>query len=90
MEHLQEGGGRDPGNPIPPGQLVQVMVDGVAKTVKKGKYLVAEFKDVVGVSGDYELDQVVGGKFEPLDDSDSIHIKGDEVFVSHVRRGGSS
>ena len=90
MEHLQEDGGRNPGHPIPPGQLVQVIVDGVTKTVRKGKYMVSEFKDMVGVPVDYELDMVVGGKFDPLGDGDTVHIKGEEVFVSHVRRGGSS
>jgi hypothetical protein len=33
---------------------------------------------------------VVCGEFVPLDDNAHIHIKGHEVFVSHVRSGGSS
>jgi hypothetical protein len=70
--------------------LVTVTVDGEAKEVARGKYLVSEFKAVVGVPADYELDQVVDGEFKPLADDATLHIKGDEVFVSHVRRGGSS
>jgi len=32
----------------------------------------------------------VDGHFKPLNDTDRIHIRGGEVFVSHVRTGGSS
>lgn len=74
----------------PPGQLVMVTVDGTARPMKKGKYVVSEFKEAVGVPADYELDQVIDGRFDPLADDAALHIKGDEVFVSHVRRGGSS
>ena len=36
------------------------------------------------------LDQVVEGVFQPLEDDQRITLKGGEVFVSHVRQGGSS
>jgi hypothetical protein len=74
----------------PEKHLVTVTVDGQTKEVARGKYLVSEFKAIVGVQADYELDQVVDGEFKPLADDATLHIKGDEVFVSHVRRGGSS
>jgi hypothetical protein len=74
----------------PDKHLVTVSVDGQSKEVARGKYLVSEFKAVVGVPVDYELDQVVEGEFKPLADDATLHIKGHEVFVSHVRRGGSS
>ena len=70
--------------------LVPVTVDGDIKHVRRGKYLVSEFKAAVGVPADYELDEVMDGEFRPLADDATIHIKGEEVFVSHVRRGGSS
>lgn len=70
--------------------LVPATVDGEIKRVIRGKYLVSDFKAVVGVPSDYELDEVVAGEFRPLADDATIHIKGEEVFVSHVRRGGSS
>ena len=70
--------------------LVSVTVDGEIKHVQRGKYLVSDFKAAVGVPADYELDEVVDGEFRPLADDATIHIKGEEVFVSHVRRGGSS
>ena len=74
----------------PDKHLVTVTVDGQAKEVARGKYIVSEFKAIVGVPADYELDQVVDGEFKPLADDATLHVRGDEVFVSHVRRGGSS
>lgn len=86
-----------PGTPQPEGpanqgdkHLVTVSVDGHDRQVPKGKYTVAEFKATVGVAANYELDQIVDGEFKPLPDDGTIHIKGHEAFVSHVRRGGSS
>ena len=80
----------NPQSDKPEKHLVTVTVDGHARDVARGKYVVSEFKTVVGVSADYELDQVMDGEFKPLPDDGTVHIKGDEVFVSHVRRGGSS
>lgn len=73
-----------------PKHLVTVTVDGTHRRVPKGKYQVSEFKTLVEVAAEYELDRVEGGRFEPLADDATLHIKGEEVFVSHVRRGGSS
>jgi hypothetical protein len=36
------------------------------------------------------LDEVVHGEFKALDDNSHIDVKGGEIFVSHVRTGGSS
>ena len=69
---------------------VQVTVDNVKHEVRRGEYVVAEFKKVVGVDPAKELDEIVNGELKPLDDNARIHIKGGEVFVSHVRTGGSS
>lgn len=73
-----------------PGPNVTVTVDTQTKTVHRGSWIVSEFKKEVGVSADRALDEVVGGEFKPLEDTQRITIKGDEVFVSHVRQGGSS
>jgi len=37
-----------------------------------------------------ELEQLIEGKLTPLPDDGAITIKGGEVFMSHVRSGGSS
>lgn len=69
---------------------VEVKVDGVTKRVKAGEYIVSVFKALVGVAADRELDIVKHGAFDPLDDNGKVNIHEDEVFVSHVRTGGSS
>ncbi len=77
-------------NPDDQKHLVSVTVDGTIRQVPKGKYQVSEFKATVGVAPEYELDQIEDGQFAALADDATIHIKEGEVFVSHVRRGGSS
>ncbi len=71
-------------------KLVTVTIDSKPKEIEGGKYQVAKLKEVLGVPADYELDEVKKGEFKPLDDNGHIHIEGDEIFVSHVRRGGAS
>jgi hypothetical protein len=73
-----------------PGPDVPVTVDGVKHEVHRGDYVVSEFKKLVGVDAARELDEVVNGELKPLDDNARIVIKGGEIFVSHVRTGGSS
>jgi hypothetical protein len=69
---------------------VAVTVDGIKHEVHRGDYVVSVFKKLVGVDSARELDEVVHGELKPLDDNARIDIKGGEVFVSHVRSGGSS
>jgi hypothetical protein len=70
--------------------LVTISVDGVERQIARGKYGVSELKAAVNVPATYELDQVVDGEFKALADDGTVHVKGGEAFVSHVRRGGSS
>jgi len=72
------------------GPEVTVTVDTLTKTVHRGSWIVAEFKEAVGVDTSRALDEVIGGEFKPLDDNARITIKGGEIFVSHARQGGSS
>jgi hypothetical protein len=69
---------------------VEIKVDGQVKRVPCGTYLVSAFKQLVGVAADRELDIVHHNVFKPLDDNADITIHECEVFVSHVRTGGSS
>lgn len=71
-------------------KLITVTVDGVEKRVPEGTYVVAAFKQLVGVDSSRELDEVVHGEFKPLADNADIEIKHHEKFVSHVRTGSSS
>lgn len=69
---------------------VTVTVDGNSQVVDKHEYLVSEFKQLVGVPSDYELDQVVDGVFTQLVDTAKLHLKNGDIFVSHVRQGSSA
>ena len=71
-------------------KLVTVTVDGKPHTVRPGRYIVKDFKRLVGVDPAYQLDEVIDGQFKELKDDAKIHIKGGEVFVSHVRGGAAS
>lgn len=69
---------------------IEVKVDGKIKRVAAGVYVVSAFKALVGVAADRELDVIKDGTLHPLDDNAKIEIHECEVFVSHVRSGGSS
>lgn len=69
---------------------VTVKVDRQLHRVKAGTYVVSAFKAMVGVAADRELDIVKHEAFQPLNDAGEINICGYEVFISHVRTGGSS
>jgi multidrug resistance efflux pump len=69
---------------------IEVKVDGQVKRVPRGTYVVSVFKQLVGVAADRELDVVHHDVFKPLDDNAEITIHECEVFISHVRTGGSS
>jgi hypothetical protein len=69
---------------------IEVKVDGQVKRVPPGTYIVSVFKELVGVAADRELDVVDHDVFKPLDDNAEIKIHEGEVFVSHVRTGGSA
>lgn len=69
---------------------VRVEVDKKFHEVRPGEYRVAAFKELVGVPPTKELEQIIHGEMKPLSDDATICIGGGEVFVSHVRRGGSS
>ena len=69
---------------------VTVKVDRQLHRVKAGTYVVSAFKAMVGVAADRELDIVKHEAFQPLKDAGEINICGHEVFISHVRTGGSS
>jgi hypothetical protein len=69
---------------------VLVTVDREPHKVPAGRYLVSDFKLIVGVAANRELDLIRDGKLEPLPDDSHIEICHHEVFVSHVKTGGSA
>jgi len=71
-------------------KLVQVTIDNKPKTIQAGNYTVTELKRVLEVDPSRVLDEVIGSEFKELPDNGTVHIRGGEKFVSHVRRGQSS
>jgi hypothetical protein len=86
LENQKGHGGETHGQ----GNLVQISIDGRHEMLPKGRYLVSDLKQKLGVPADYELDRVEHSEFIPLADTDYIEIHEKELFVSHVRRGGAS
>ena len=91
-EAMKAGGSqREDKPPRPePGPEVHITVNGVSRSIHRGRRTVAEIKTVGQVPMAEELEQVIEGKLTPLPDDGSVVIKGAEVFMSHVRDGGSS
>jgi hypothetical protein len=69
---------------------VKIEVDNHPEHVAPGSYIVSDFKALVGVPADKDLDQVINDALVTLADDATIEIKGGEVFFSHVRHGGAS
>jgi hypothetical protein len=55
-----------------------------------GYYAVATLKKLAGVPLADDLDELVECKLTPVADDATLHIRGCEIFVSHVKDGGSS
>jgi hypothetical protein len=55
-----------------------------------GRYEVATLKSVSKVPLAEDLVELVGTKLVPLADDAHVHIRGCEIFISHVKDGGSS
>ena len=69
---------------------VKVTIDNRAVEVRSGEWIVSQLKIALGVDPSRELEQVVDGKLVPLEDNARIRVRAGDVFVSHVRGGGSS
>lgn len=69
---------------------VEVTVDHKPHHVFPGPYVVSTFKEIVDVPASKVLEQVISGELKLLADNETIEIKGGEMFISHVRTGGSS
>lgn len=85
MKHENENRHDDHGK-----QNVTITIDDKPLTVHRGHHTVAELKALAEVPLAYDLDKVIGSKFEPLPDDGGVTIKGGEIFISHVKDGASS
>jgi hypothetical protein len=82
---------KQPDRPRPePGPEVHITINGVSRVIHRGRRTVVEIKTLGEVPLADELEQLIDGKLTPLPDDGAVTIKGGEVFMSHVRSGGSS
>ena len=56
----------------------------------RGDYPVATVKTLAGIPQADDLDELLECKLRPIPDDATIHIKGGEIFISHVKGGGSA
>jgi len=82
---------KQPDRPLPePGPEVKISINGASRLIRRGRHTVVEIKKLGEVPLADELEQLIEGKLTPLPDDGAVTIKGGEVFMSHVRSGGSS
>ena len=70
-------------------RTVNVHVNNQRIFLQPGPYDVPTFKKVAGVPQADDLEELVNCKLKPIADGATIHIKGCEVFISHVKDGGA-
>ena len=71
---------------------ITVSTAGVDKVVSihRGRQTVAEIKAAAGVPIEYVIDQIINHEIKPLQNDESVTIKGGERFISHVDDGKAS
>ncbi len=88
--HGHEGhdhGGHGHGHVCP---TVRIHVNNKEVFLHPGNYSVATLKKLSMVPLADDLDELVKCELNPLSDDGQVHIEGCEVFVSHVKDGGSA
>ena len=87
---MQESEPTTPLHEKPDPKLVEITVDHEKRKIPKGNYDLVEFKTLVGIEQSKDVDELIDGQFVLLTSERKVHIKGGEVFISHVPQGGSS
>jgi hypothetical protein len=90
--HAAEGshGQHEGHEPHPRCHTVDIYVDNKKVVLHPGRYDVTTLKKLAGVPQADDLDQLVACKLEPIRDDATVHIRGCEIFIAHVKDGGSS
>lgn len=70
--------------------FVSITINDIERSIHRGRQTVVEIKTVGEVPLNHALEQIIYSQIIPLEDNGSVVIKGDEVFVSHIKDGGSS
>ena len=72
------------------GPEITVKINGVDTKLHRGSWSVPDLKTALGISKRDSLEEFRNGKFEGLNDTDRVTLKGGEQFISHSGGGGSS
>lgn len=71
-------------------ETVRITVNGKVFPVPPGEHQVARLKNQTGVQPQDNLEQVVDGQIQMLDDNGTVLIRGQEEFVTVPRTGAGS
>ena len=72
------------------GPSVTITINSEEHDIHRGRQTVVAIKQLGGVPLADDLDQLIDGQLVHLPDDGSVTIKGEEIFVSHVKDGGAS
>lgn len=90
MTVIEEKGPGGQGHGPKPGHEVHITIDGHKVKIEAGPQPVSAIKTAGGVPQAYVLDQLVNGRWVPLNDNETVEIEGKEEFDSHPPTGGAS
>jgi hypothetical protein len=70
--------------------LITIIVDGVDRQVRAGKWIVRDLKAALQIDPAKVLAQITPQGLKDLDDGEVIELHEKEQFMTHARSGGSS
>jgi hypothetical protein len=70
--------------------VVEISINSQKLSIERGNHTVVELRTLGNVPSTEILSELKNGKFHDLPNNAHVHIKGGEVFVSHLPSGGSS
>jgi hypothetical protein len=70
--------------------LITIIVDGVDREVRPGKWIVSQLKAELKIDPAKVLAKITPQGLEDLDDNKEIELHEREQFMTHARSGGSS
>ena len=70
--------------------LVTIVVDGIDRRVRPGKWVVSALKAALEIDAAKVLAEITPQGLKDLDDSATIEVHAKEQFMTHARSGGSS
>lgn len=71
-------------------EAVAIHVNNEPVYIHPGRYQVATVKKLAGVPLADDLEQLIDSTLKPVPDDATLHLRGCEIFISHVKDGGSS